>query len=75
MTKLLTLALPTAWLAGGLATAGYAATAANHETRHTSSREVVKIADARLKFEINATDQDGGIHVRGHEIVPTGGQV
>jgi hypothetical protein len=55
--------LPTALLAGGLATAGYAATAANHETLHPSSREVVNIADARLKFEINATDQDGGIQV------------
>ncbi len=26
-------------------------------------QEVVEIADARLKFEINATDEDGGIQV------------
>ena len=27
------------------------------------AQEVVEIADARLKFEINATDEDGGIQV------------
>lgn len=63
MTKLLGAVLPTALLMGGLA-AGYTAVSeANQQAPLRSDREVVKIADARMKFEINATDQDGGIQV------------
>jgi hypothetical protein len=63
MRKLLAVAVPTALLAGGLAAASYSATGASQEPPVRKTREVVKIEDARLKFEINATDGDGGIQV------------
>ena len=62
MRKMFAIAVPTALLAGGLATAGQV-TAGNQETPDPRTREVVKIEDARLKFEINATDRDGGVQL------------
>lgn len=62
MKKMLAIAVPAALLAGGLATASQGA-AGNQATRDPSTREVVKIEDARLKFEINATDRDGGVQL------------
>ena len=63
MKKLLAVAVPTVLLGGGLAAVGHADAAGHQETRESSAREVVKIADARLKFEINDTDHDGGLQV------------
>lgn len=62
MNKLMVVSATTALLAAGLVTAGYAASG-NNETSEQTPREVVEIADARLKFEINATDGDGGVQV------------
>ena len=66
MRKLMTVAVPTTLLAGCLVTAGYASGHGNgpgNEMSEGPSREVVEIDDARLKFEINATDGDGGVQV------------
>ena len=63
MRKLLAIAVPTALLAGGLAAVGHADTESHRATADSRERRVVKIADARLKFEINATDHDGGVQV------------
>lgn len=62
MGKLLAIAVPAALLAGGLATAGQGAVG-NQATPDLRTREVVKVKDARLKFEINATDRDGGVQL------------
>ena len=63
MKKLMALVAPATLLAGGLVTAGYAASEPSHETSGQASREIVEIKDARLKFEINATDSDGGVQL------------
>lgn len=63
MKKMLAVVVPAALLAGSLATVGYADVGQGREASTRSPREVVKIADARLKFEINATDKDGGVQV------------
>ncbi|MFC6287814.1 fibronectin type III domain-containing protein [Nocardioides sp. GCM10027113] len=69
MRRLLALMLPTALLAGGLAGVSQAGTDdqdpagdADRATRGARG-EVVKVDDARLKFEINDTDGDGGIQL------------
>ena len=62
MRKLLAVAVPTALLAGGLAAVGQRHRRAR-PTTDPRAGQVVKIADARLKFEINATDHDGGVQV------------
>jgi Fibronectin type III domain len=54
---------PTALVAAGLGTAGYANSEGPAHAPERASHAVVKIADARLKFEINATDHDGGVQV------------
>jgi hypothetical protein len=55
---------PTALLAGGLGTAGYATSGDRADVSEpAASHQTVRIEDARLKFEINATDHDGGIQV------------
>jgi hypothetical protein len=36
---------------------------AEHDTKHDEHRDVIPLKDARLKFEINATDGDGGVQV------------
>lgn len=36
---------------------------ADHDTYHDEHRDVIRLKDARLKFEINATDGDGGVQV------------
>jgi hypothetical protein len=62
--KLMAVAAPMALLVGGVGTASYAGSgrvAAGAD--QTSQQQVVKIEDARLKFEINATDRDGGVQV------------
>jgi hypothetical protein len=61
MKKLLAAVVPTALLAGGVV-AGHA-DAEGQQTIADPRVRVVKIADARLKFEINATDHDGGVQV------------
>jgi hypothetical protein len=61
MRKLLAVVVPTALLAGGLSAVSYADTEGQPATPRAG--KVIKIADARLKFEINATDQDGGLQV------------
>lgn len=63
MRKLLAVAVPTVLLAGGLTAVGHAGTQGDQATTDRRSRQVVKIDDARLKFEINATDGDGGVQV------------
>ena len=63
MNKLLAVAVPTLLLAGSLATVGQAGTAAPRAAAGGTNDRVVRIADARLKFEINATDGDGGLQV------------
>ena len=63
MRKLLAIGVPTVLLAGGLAATGHVAAESNQVTADTETREVVRIDDARLKFEINATDRDGGVQV------------
>jgi len=62
MRKLLAVAVPTVLLTGSLSAVGDAAIV-GQATRSSRAAQVVKIADARLKFEINATDQDGGVQV------------
>jgi hypothetical protein len=63
MRKLLAVVVPTALLAGGLSAAGHADTEGHEATPGPRAGKVIKIADARLKFEINATDHDGGLQV------------
>jgi hypothetical protein len=63
MRKLLAAAVPAVLLAGGLTAVGHADTEAPAAATAPSARRVVKIDDARLKFEINATDHDGGVQV------------
>lgn len=63
MKKLLGVAVPTVLLAGGLAAIAEADTAERRGARDSRTGQVVRIADARLKFEINATDHDGGVQV------------
>lgn len=63
MKKMMAVSAATTLIAGGLVTAGCATGGQSHELSERSSREVVQIADARLKFEINATDGDGGVQV------------
>lgn len=63
MNTHLALALPLTLLAGSLTAAGYAHAGSTEGSEPRSSRHVVEIADARLKFEINATDEDGGVQV------------
>src|ERR1700752_3972879 len=63
MRKLLTVVVPAALLAGGLAAVGHADLDEDRPTTDARPGQVVKIADARLKFEINATDHDGGVQV------------
>jgi len=85
MRKLLAVAAP-ALLATSLVSAAFAATGSSHDPAERQAGEVIKIEDARLKFEINATDDDGGIQVfldadqwkrmsiydpRGHRILST----
>ena len=62
MRKLLAVAVPTVLLVGGLTAVGHAAIG-GQATTGPQAGQVVKIADARLKFEINATDHDGGVQV------------
>ena len=62
MRKLLAVALPSVLLAGSLTAVGNAAIG-GQATTGPSAGQVVKIADARLKFEINDTDHDGGVQV------------
>lgn len=66
MRQLVSAALPAVLVASGLAAHSYGrpgeqATPPGETQR--SRTEVVRIEDARLKFEINATDGDGGIQV------------
>jgi hypothetical protein len=50
--------------AGGSSTDAATARSAEGATlRETPSAKVVRLKDARLKFEINATDRDGGVQV------------
>jgi hypothetical protein len=49
--------------AGGSATEAASARAEGATLRATQSAKVVRLKDARLKFEINATDRDGGVQV------------
>ena len=63
MKKLMAVTATATLLAGGVVTAGDAAGGQTHEASEQTSRRVVQIADARLKFEINATDGDGGVQV------------
>ena len=62
MRKLIAIVVPTVLLSGGLAAVGHATTE-GQATGESKDLQVVKIADARLKFEINATDHDGGLQV------------
>jgi len=63
MRKPLEVAVSAALLAAGMAAIGHADTASQRDPANPNRGQVVKIADARLKFEINATDLDGGIQV------------
>lgn len=63
MRKPLEVAVSVALLAAGMAAVGQADTASRRDSANLNRGQVVKIADARLKFEINATDLDGGIQV------------
>ena len=62
MNKLLAIAAPAALMAGGLAAVVAVAGPAGTDSRAASGK-TVKIEDARLKFEINATDRDGGVQL------------
>ena len=62
-TMLMAVVAPTALVAGGLGTAGYASSAGPAQASDRATHKLVKIEDARLKFEINATDHDGGVQV------------
>jgi hypothetical protein len=62
-TMLMAVVAPAALVAGGLGTAGNASSADQAHVSERPPNKIVKIADARLKFEINATDHDGGVQV------------
>ena len=62
VNKLLRITVPAVVLAAGVATVGHAGTVVHREPDRQGAR-VVRIADARLTFEINATDGDGGVQV------------
>ena len=62
MRKLLAVAVPAVLVVGGVA-ASAMPTPRRPRTPRSRDGQVVKIEDARLKFEINATDGDGGIQV------------
>jgi len=62
-TVLAAVVAPTALLAGGLGAAGHADAGLEADQSGRASHQVVRIADARLKFEINSTDRDGGVQV------------
>jgi hypothetical protein len=62
-TVLMAVVAPTALLAGGLGAAGYADSGPDVATSDRPPPKVVRLGDARLKFEINATDRDGGVQV------------
>jgi hypothetical protein len=61
MNKLVATLAATALVGGVVTTAGYAAAGADRGS--AGDRAVVKVDDARLKFEINATDGDGGVQL------------
>ena len=63
MRNLLAVAVSAAISAVGLAAVGHADTKSQPDAADRKTGQVVKIADARLKFEINATDLDGGVQV------------
>jgi len=62
-TVLAAVAAPTALLAGSLGATGHADAGHAGDASRPATHEVVKLADARLKFEINSTDRDGGVQV------------
>jgi hypothetical protein len=61
MRKLFAILAATALVGGAVTAAGYTAAGADRST--AGDRKVVKVDDARLKFEINATDGDGGVQL------------
>lgn len=63
MRNLLAVAASAAMLAVGLAAVGHADPQSPHDAVDRATGRVVRIPDARLKFEINATDHDGGVQV------------
>jgi hypothetical protein len=63
MMKLLAVAAAAALFGVGLTALGHADAESQHSALNRKDAQVAKIADARLKFEINATDLDGGIQV------------
>ena len=63
MKKLVAATAAATLLASILVTAGHATGGQSQEASKPTAREVVRIEDARLKFEINATDRDGGVQV------------
>lgn len=63
MKTLIAVALPAVLFAGSLAAVGHADTEPHRDAAGRRDGQVVKIADARLKFEINDTDDDGGIQI------------
>jgi len=62
-TVLAAVVAPTALLAGSLGAAGHADAGRDADASGPAAHEVVRLDDARLKFEINATDRDGGVQV------------
>ncbi|MGH3116527.1 MAG: hypothetical protein ACRDQ2_05335, partial [Gaiellales bacterium] len=62
-TVLAAVVAPTALLAGSLGATGHADAGHAGDASRPATHEVVKLADARLKFEINSTDRDGGVQV------------
>ena len=63
MRKLVVVTSAATLLASILVTAGHATGGQSQEASKQTAPEVVEIADARLKFEINATDGDGGVQL------------
>lgn len=63
MKKLVAVTAAATLLASILVSAGHATGGQSQEASEHTAREVVEIADARLKFEINATDGDGGVQL------------
>ena len=63
MKKLVAATAAATLLASILVTAGHATGGQSQEASKPTARKVVEIADARLKFEINATDGDGGVQL------------
>jgi hypothetical protein len=62
-TVLAAVVAPTALLAGSLGAAGHADPGRAGDAAGRATPAVVRLADARLKFEINSTDRDGGVQV------------